>query len=307
MTVPQRYSFTRYLAAKRPIDDRSLNRPVWEMLVDALHEREPRGSARILELGAGIGTMLERAWEWGLAPRADYTAVDSNASYLRAARRRLSGWARRVGIEAVDGGDGRLRFRAPPADWSIDLCPSDAFEFIRRGRRRWDLLIGHAFIDLIDLPTGLPQLFSALPSDGLFYFSLAFDGATIFEPLVDRTLDEQIERQYHLTMDRRKTAGRPSGDSHTGRHLPAAVDSAGGELLQMGASDWVVCPRGRSYPGDEAYFLHFIIHTIGHALRSSSEIPAAQLERWARARHRQIERGELTYLAHQVDVLGRKR
>lgn len=307
MTVPRRYSFTRYLAAKRPIDDRSLNRVVWGRLIDALREMEGSKPVHILELGAGIGTMVERAWEWRLAPRVEYTAVDSNASYVHAARRRLSSWARRGGIETSDSAAGRQRFRTPSADWSVDLRPSDAFEFVRRARRRWDLVIGHAFVDLIDLPTGLPQMFPALPPGGLFYFSLAFDGATILEPLIDRPLDELVERAYHQTMDHRTVDGQPSGDSHTGRHLPAAIHAAGGEVIRMGASDWVVCPRGRTYPGDEAYFLHFIIHTIAHALRSTPEIPPAQLERWALSRHRQVERGELTYIAHQLDVLGRKR
>ncbi len=307
MTIPRQYGFTRYLAAKRPIDDRALNRPVWEALVDSLRDRGAREPAHILELGAGIGTMVERAWEWGLAPRAEYTAVDSNATLLRAARRRLSGWARRGKIETFDGGAGRQRFRTSAADWSVDLRPSDAFEFVHRARRHWDLVIGHAFVDLIDLPTGLPQLFSVLPSGGLFYFSLAFDGATILEPSIDRQLDMQIERLYHQTMDRRTAGGRPSGDSHTGRHLPAATQAAGGDVIQLGASDWVVCPRGRTYPADEAYFLHFIIHTIANALRSTTEVPPAQLERWVQARHRQVERGALTYIAHQLDVLGRKR
>ncbi len=307
MTVPRRYSFTRYLAAKRPIDDRSLNRPVWAALVDSLRDRGEREPAHILELGAGIGTMVERAWEWGLAPRVAYTAVDSSATCLLAARRRLSGWARRSGIDRLDGTAGRQRFHTSTADWSLDLRHADAFDFVRRARRRWDLIIGHAFVDLIDLSSGLPRLFSALPPDGLFYFSLAFDGATILEPLVNRQLDEHIERLYHQTMDRRTAGGRPSGDSQTGRHLPAAIEAAGGEVVQMGASDWVVGSHRRTDPGDEAYFLHFIIHTITKALRSAPEIPPPQLSRWAQARHRQIERGELTYIAHQLDVLGRMR
>ena len=305
VTVPRRYSFTRYLAAKRPIDDRSLNRPVWEALVDSLRDRCEPEPAHILELGAGIGTMVERAWEWGLAPRAAYTAVDSSATYLFAARRHLSGWARRSGIDRHDGATGRQRFHTSSADWSLDLRRADAFDVVRRTRRRWDLIIGHAFVDLIDLSSGLPRLLSVLPPDGLFYFSLAFDGATILEPLVDRQLDEHIERLYHQTMDRRTEGGKPSGDSQTGRHLPAAIEAAGGEVSQMGASDWVVSPRRRMYLGDEAYFLHFIVHTIANALRSTSEIPAPQLRRWVQARHRQIERGELTYIAHQLDVLGR--
>jgi hypothetical protein len=67
----------------------------------------------------------------------------------------------------------------------------------------------------------------------------------------------------------------------------------------------VVIPvRGR-YPADEAYFLHFILHTLDQALRRHPELDARQFARWIERRHAQIERGELVYIAHQIDVFGR--
>ena len=69
-------------------------------------------------------------------------------------------------------------------------------------------------------------------------------------------------------------------------------------------SDWVVTPVGGSYADDEAYFLHFIVHTLESALRTRPELEGRALARWVERRHRQIERGELTYIAHQLDVFG---
>jgi hypothetical protein len=69
----------------------------------------------------------------------------------------------------------------------------------------------------------------------------------------------------------------------------------------------VVTPTGGGYAGDEAYFLHFIVHTLERALRPRPELDGRLLTRWVERRHRQIERGELTYIAHQLDVFGRVR
>jgi hypothetical protein len=41
------------------------------------------------------------------------------------------------------------------------------------------------------------------------------------------------------------------------------------------------------------------------ALRPEPTLAAADLSRWADARRAQIDRGELIYVAHQLDVVGR--
>ena len=77
--TPDSYnSFQRYLAAKVTVDDRALNRPVWERLVAALPVSEALGRPlQVLEVGAGIGTMVERLLAW-LPPRGlAYTALDA--------------------------------------------------------------------------------------------------------------------------------------------------------------------------------------------------------------------------------------
>lgn len=71
-----RYSFQRYLAAKKTVDDRALHPRLWDGLTQALAARHGEAEVRILEAGAGVGTMLERMLERGLARRARYRGLD---------------------------------------------------------------------------------------------------------------------------------------------------------------------------------------------------------------------------------------
>jgi SAM-dependent methyltransferase len=275
-------SFARYLAAKRPIDDRSLNAHVWETVAAAL----PQRPLSILELGAGIGTMIDRlaardVW----APGGRYEAIDADAALIDAARERLAG--------AV-------------LPFELSLQAADVFTAIARtDRAPADLLIAHAFLDLLDLPRALPVLLSALAPGGLFYFTLNFDGITILEPAIDPGFDELIMRLYHQTMDERRVDGRLSGDSRSGRHLLSLIPAVGGEVLAAGSSDWVVVPRRGGYPGDEAYFLHHILHFMETSLAGHPALDAAGFGRWLARRRAQIDAGELIYIAHQIDIAGR--
>ena len=59
------------------------------------------------------------------------------------------------------------------------------------------------------------------------------------------------------------------------------------------------------YPGDEAWFLHAIVHTVHRELAGHPQLARAQVDVWARQRHAQIDAGELLYIAHQLDYLAR--
>jgi hypothetical protein len=52
--------------------------------------------------------------------------------------------------------------------------------------------------------------------------------------------------------------------------------------------------------------LHRIVETIAAELREHPEILPGPLSAWAGLRHQQIDRGELVYIAHQMDFLGRR-
>ena len=89
-------AFHTYLAAKKTVDDRALNRVVWERLKQTLADKHPEKAASILEVGAGIGTMIERIIEWELLPSADIIAIDSSYENIAYAQRRLRDWGKKV-------------------------------------------------------------------------------------------------------------------------------------------------------------------------------------------------------------------
>jgi hypothetical protein len=72
------------------------------------------------------------------------------------------------------------------------------------------------------------------------------------------------------------------------------------------------------YLADEAYFCHHIVNTVESAVGDvlagetsvdpgRADLTRADLRAWAETRHRQIESGELVYLAHNLDLLARVR
>jgi SAM-dependent methyltransferase len=311
MPVPESYNFIRYLSAKQSVDDRALSRQVLGSLSHALPPSRPGTSLRVLEVGAGTGAMFKRMLAWGLLKYADYTALDLQEENILSARQSLPLWASQQSYTCQDDPGGSLVFSSDELRVSLHLEAVDLHEFIARqpGRTGWDLLVAHAFLDLLDIPAVLPPLLGLCRPGGLFYFTINFDGLTLLEPVIDPSYDALVLDLYHRTMDERMVGGVPSGDSRLGRHLFGYLHAAGAQILDAGASDWVVFPVSQAYPRDEAYFLHFIVHTIHQALAGhpglGTPLEAPRFERWILERHAQIERGELVYIAHQLDFLGR--
>jgi SAM-dependent methyltransferase len=307
MIETQLYTFTRYLSAKKTVDDRSLNKTVWQSLTRSISEEYGLRRLNILEIGAGIGTMVERAMDWGLLHQADYTAIDSMSENISEAASRLRCWGKKNNYKVMDEGPQIVRFIDGNHDVSLKLETADVLEFMKRDdcRGTCDLLIANAFLDLVDVPATLPDLLRLLKPGGFFYFTVNFDGATVFQPEIDLVMDAKIEALYHETMDARIIGGKQSGDSRTGRHFFHRAYSLGVEILDAGSSDWVVFPGPKGYPADEAFFLHFIVHTMGSALKDRPGLDPERFAAWIRERHAQVDEGRLVYIAHQMDFLGR--
>ncbi len=289
-----------YLAVKKSIDDRALNHHVLETLRKSLPQTTSGEAVNILEIGAGIGTMLERLVDRNLlsGPVA-YVATDSDPEQLRAARQYLSQWAQKENHTLSWLGEHRGRIRTATAEISLTLNLSSAEQLADRSDSQgmFHLLIAHAVLDLVDFPALLPQLLTNLTTNGLAYFTCNFDGETVFLP--KWAGDEQIIELYHGSME-----ARLAGASHTGRRLLSFVQRPGLELLAAGSSDWVIHPRNHHYQEDETYFLHAIIETVERELSHNAETPSG-LSDWARLRHLQVEAGELTFLARHLDLLVR--
>ena len=301
--APTAYSYVRYLHAKRSVDDRALNRVVLEQLREALGGLSTALPPRVLELGAGVGTMVSRLADLGWLERARYTLLDSDRASLDAAAAHLRAWG---GAAARDEG-GAVVIRDGGRDLEARFVEADVFDWLAApdcDGAPYDLVIANAFLDLVDAGTLLPLLWRQVAPTRPFWFSINFDGETIFLP--ERPLDREVSTLYHRDMDQRLHRGRPTGGSRTGRLLLQEIPRSGAQLLGAGSSDWVVLPSGDGgYPGDEGYFLHHILHTIETALRGSPDIEAAAFTAWLDERRAQIDRGELVYVTHQLDVIGR--
>jgi SAM-dependent methyltransferase len=300
------FSFPRYLSAKRTVDDRALNRSVWKSFRQALGElAQP---ARILEIGGGTGAMFQRLVGWGALRDGHYTLLDESDENIAAAHQSLPDWGQEQGWLASKRGE-QLQFTNAGSCLDLDLVTGDLFDFILRSQQApaWDVVVAHAFLDLVDIPRTLPLLRSLARPGSLFYLTINFDGLTAFEPVIDARLDEQIVRLYHQTMDDRLSNGLPSGDSRSGRHLFSWLPQSGFEILSAGSSDWTVYPCAGQYQDDEAYFLNCILHFFEESLSQHPELSPQHLAGWLARRREQLARGELVYLAHQFDFLAVQR
>jgi SAM-dependent methyltransferase len=259
------HAFAHYLEAKRTVDDRALNRRILERLrVELGAVDEPA----VADVGAGTGTGIERLLAWGVVQSPRYTAVERDSALVDIARSRLE---RRIGVEPV---------------------PStlEAFAANIDNHARFDLVIAHAFLDIVDLAPALRDLLALARPGGLLYLPITYDGETIFEP--PHVDDELVLASYHRAMD-------ATGSSKTGRRLFRALEDENAEILEVGASDWIVHPEGDTYPNDEAFFLESILSMFERTVGAASQA-------WVSARRRQILTGQLMYVAHQLDYLARR-
>jgi hypothetical protein len=289
--------YARYLAAKTSVDDRALNRHV----LSELRRLMPADAPQVLEVGAGLGTMVARLMDWGVVGTGEYTLLDADRPLLDDSRRWLRDWAAARGLRSdllPDGLQvGDLRVRLEHAELGRYLEAAHGAPA--------DVLIANAVLDLVDVPAILPGLLRLLVPGGIYWFTINYDGESIFAP--GHPHDDQVMQAYHRDMDERVRYGRPAGDSRTGRRLFHYLQAAGAPALAAGSSDWVVSadPDG-NYPGDEAYFLRSILGTIQNALRGRQDrVEPADLANWLAVRGRQLAAGELVYIAHQLDFVGR--
>ena len=118
MSIPHTYSFTRYLTAKKSVDDRALNRYVWQILGAALPRATPEKPLQILEIGAGLGSMVERLCAGSMLTHATYTAIDLEPTLIAEARRRLPQWATAQGLQVQQDSQAQIHVQRPGQDIS---------------------------------------------------------------------------------------------------------------------------------------------------------------------------------------------
>jgi hypothetical protein len=291
------YSFPRYLLAKQTVDDRALNKDV----INALRHHLPSKPVSIIEVGAGIGTMLKRLVEWNLFCSGEYVLVDSMQENITYAWDWIPSWAAEACLSVETIGMNQLHLCDRTRDIQIRFQCADVFDFVKANQTPANILIAHAFLDLLPMPESLKSLFTL--TKGLAWLTINFDGKSSLLPAIAPTLDEKIEQLYHESMDVRPTGG----DSQMGRKMFEYLHIVNAEILAAGASDWVVYAKNGSYPADEKYFLQFILHFFESSLKDCEELETDTFKQWLKRRQEQIDCGDLIYIAHQIDFLVRKK
>jgi hypothetical protein len=318
-------AFRRYLRAKRTVDDRALDRRLLRIFRERLADRAAasEGPLRVLEAGAGIGTMVARLIDREVLPPGEtrYVAVDVDGGALAGIESFLREWAADregpAGVEeAGDGETDALVVETEARMIRVEPVADDAVAVAGERPGAFDALIGMALLDVFDLAE-LEALLGALAPGGTYYFPITFDGGTRFRPT--HPADRAIERRYHAHMN-----AKPGGSSRAGGDALARLrEIDGASLLGVAGSDWVVRPvegeeypgDAGGYPGDEAFFLRHILDTVEEAVgevigadgtaTEPSPLSPADLDAWLETRREQVDSGTLVYLTHQLDLLGR--
>lgn len=297
------FTFQRYLNAKRTVDDRALNASVWQTMAELLRDRALNQAPRVLEVGAGTGTMLQRLIEWGALKHGTYLGIDTDPESIHAALQNLPAWAEGQGLTCIPVSDG-FKLSGRDIRLRVSFQTREVGEVAAKpAEPGYDLLVANAFLDLVNPASLLPQLGKIMQPGGLGYFTINFDGVTVFEPQLDPGLDEKIIVLYHQSMDDRQAGGQFTGGSRTGRRLYHQLREAGWKALAAGASDWVVHPVNGSYRADEAYFLHHLLHFFEETLAGHAGLEPNVFQAWLDARRQQIETADLFLVVHQLDYL----
>jgi len=295
----QRY--IRYLVEKRKIDDRSLSQSVWRKLRHRLRQTNRRRPFAVIEMGGGIGTMFDRVLDWALTPRMQYTLIEANRAYLTEFESRL----KHLPHISTDS-EKLFQGQAPSGvNFVLETLCADIYAVIDDPTlfNRWDVVMAHAVMDLVNIPETLHGFQRLLRTGGLLYLTLNYDGLTCFLPPWEPEFEQMLVSSYHLSMDNRIIKGRSSGSSQSGRQLILHLLSANLPLIAVGNSDWIVYPQNGGYPGGEAFFLETIVHTIKRQLQQDSAVDQHKLAQWAKHRITQIAAGELIFMARNIDIL----
>ena len=295
--LDETFDYPEYLATKQAIDDSSLNQSVWQTMAAWLKPQAVNLEFRILEIGAGTGAMLLRLLDAGLLDHCQYHAVELEPGFARVAETKLSAWAGAHGfkMEVTDS----LHWSLKKVEKVIEIRwhSADILELAAVfAPGYFDLLIGHAVIDLLPVPACMPGLLKLVKPGGGYYFSLNFAGETSFSPSHPRDLE--ISAAYHRDMDTR-FPGLEWCASQTGLVLGRWLRDQGHLVLDEGNSDWQITTVPMSSAAVNR-FIGNILDTMAKALAGRDG-----LEDWLKQRRQQADSGNLLFFAANRDYFGR--
>ena len=196
---------------------------------------------------------------------------------------------------------------------TVNFVQADAIPFLIQNQLQYDVLVAAAVLDIWDLQYAIETLLGAINKNSpiqAFYFPINFDGVTDFFPNTSEgaAYDSKVENMFHSAMGKRTICGKEIMACHTGRRLLPLLQSCDVNIRSIGGSSWIVLPEKQKYPGDEGYFLNCILQILETEGKSflckSSEEDKQAFERYMKHRRNQIVKGELFYVAHNIDVFG---
>ncbi len=285
----------RYLSAKRTVDDRSLNERVLDAFANRLQARTAE-ELRIVEFGAGTGTMPVRLLEWDMIPESvSYRAIEKEPGHVERARSQIPEQLSRLGftVDHQSARDGQFEAVRGRQKIHISVEQDNAFDVTGNP----DAIIACAFLDLVPLKDALSHIRDLLAPGGLLYAPITFDGFTGFAPT--HSFDDLVTAKYHQHMAQR--AGGPK----SGRRLLELVSTYDGHIVSVGGSDWIIRPVDGTYPADERAVLGFLLSSLSTAVSELSLTPDQEehFEHWVETREHQLDDESLTFIAHNLDIL----
>src|SRR5262249_26520383 len=184
-----------------------------QQVLGELRRLVPAGAPRGLEVGAGLGAMVARLLDWGVVGAGEDLLLGSARPPPDRSRRWFRGLAAARGVHSELLPDG-----LQVGDLRVRLVHAELGDYLEAGHGDVaDVLIANAILDLVDVPAVLPGLLRLLAPGGVYWFTINYDGESIFEPAHPH--DDQIMQAYHRDMDERIRSGRPAGESRTGRRM----------------------------------------------------------------------------------------
>ncbi len=295
--IDETFDYPEYLAIKQAIDNKSLDQNVWRTMSAWLKRYASGDDFRILEIGAGTGSMLIRLLDADLLDNVRYFAVELEPDFARVAKNELTVWAETHDYTLIATEPYRWSLRDKEKRVEIHWVTADILEIGSLFESAYfDMLIGHAIIDLLPVPACMPTLLDLVKSGGSYYFSLNYAGETSFSPF--HPLDFEITRAYHLDMDKRfpNTEWRAS---QTGKVLGVWLKQQGQKIVAQGDSPWRLSAKSSPAAVDNR-FIGNILDTMEKALDGLDG-----LEDWLRLRRQQANSGTLLFFASNRDLFGR--
>jgi ubiquinone/menaquinone biosynthesis C-methylase UbiE len=291
--VNETFDYVKYLDVKKSIDDKSLNKLVWDSFANwMISENEQNQTLKVLEIGAGIGTMIERLLDASLLKHCHYVALEPELSFQDAAKFRLMTWANTQGVSFEISPEGLWLLHSKQLNVTIEWVKAEADKIDQLfDNKNFNLILSHAVIDLLPVPEIMPIILKKLTQKGGFYFSVNFSGETKFFP--NDQSDDDIANNYHKDMDAR-FPGLDWQPSLTGEELPKWLQNHGCKNVIDGESDW-------NLGSADELFIKNILDTIKKALKDTPG-----LEEWLTKRYEQLAQKQLEIRISNSDCFGLK-